>query len=73
MKAVLASLATIAPGTRVYVVAHSMGNRVLTRGFKALLDEDFDKGRAFKEIVLAAPDIDANVFKRDIAPGILGK
>ena len=73
MKAVLASLASMAPGVPVYVVAHSMGNRVLTRGLKALLDEDPGKRRAFKQIVLAAPDIDADVFRRDIAPGILGK
>ena len=73
MKTVLASLATLAPGTPIYVIGHSMGNRVLTRGLKALLDEDPGKRRAFKQIVLAAPDIDADVFRRDIAPGILGK
>jgi esterase/lipase superfamily enzyme len=73
MKAVLASLATVAPGTPVYVVAHSMGNRVMTRGFKALLDEDPNKRRAFRQIVMAAPDIDADVFRREIGPGILGK
>ena len=73
MTATLASIATLAPGTPVYVIAHSMGNRVFTRGFKALLDGDPGKRRAFKQIVLAAPDIDADVFKRDIAPSILGK
>jgi len=73
MKTVLASLATIAPGTPIYVIAHSMGNRVLTRGFKALLDEDRSKRRAFSQVVLAAPDLDADVFKRDIAPSILGR
>ena len=73
MTTVLGSLATMAPGVPVYVIAHSMGNRVLTRGLKALLDEDPGKRRAFKQIVLAAPDIDADVFRRDIAPGILGK
>jgi esterase/lipase superfamily enzyme len=73
MKDVLASLATVAPGVPVYVIAHSMGNRVLTRGFKALLDEDLNKRRAFRQIVLAAPDIDADVFRREIGPAILGK
>jgi esterase/lipase superfamily enzyme len=73
MKTVLASLATVAPGTPIYVIAHSMGNRVLTRGFKALLDEDRSKRRAFSQVVLAAPDLDADVFKRDIAPTILGR
>jgi esterase/lipase superfamily enzyme len=73
MKSVLDSLATVAPGTPIYIIAHSMGNRVLTRGYKALLDEDGTKRRAFNEIVLAAPDLDADVFKREIAPAILGR
>jgi len=73
MKAVLASLATVAPGAPIYVIAHSMGNRVLTRGFKALFDEDRSTRRAFSQVVLAAPDLDADVFRRDIAPSILGR
>jgi esterase/lipase superfamily enzyme len=73
MKAVLASLATIAPGTPIYVVAHSMGSRVFTRGFKALLEEDPAKRRPFRQIVLAAPDLDAEVFTREIGPAILSK
>ncbi|MBL8286983.1 MAG: alpha/beta hydrolase [Rubrivivax sp.] len=73
MRDVLASLATVAPGTPVYVIAHSMGNRVLTRGFKSLLDQDPRKLAAFRQIVLAAPDIDADVFRREIGPAILGK
>jgi esterase/lipase superfamily enzyme len=73
MKSVLASIASIAPGAPIYVIAHSMGNRVLTRGFKALLEEDPGKRRAFKQVVLAAPDIDADVFMREIAPAILNK
>ncbi len=73
MKTVLSSLATIAPGTPIYVIAHSMGNRVLTRGFKALLDDEPSKRAAFSQVVLAAPDLDADVFRRDIAPSILGQ
>lgn len=73
MRDVLSSLATIAPGTPVYVIAHSMGNRVLTRGFKSLIDQDAKKLAAFRQIVLAAPDIDADVFRREIGPAILGK
>jgi esterase/lipase superfamily enzyme len=73
MKAVLASLATVAPGTPIYVIAHSMGNRVLTRGFKALFDEDRSTRRSFSQVVLAAPDLDADVFRRDIAPSLLGR
>jgi esterase/lipase superfamily enzyme len=73
MQAVLASLATIAPGTPIYVIAHSMGNRVFTRGFKALMEKDPSQSAPFKQLVLAAPDVDADVFRREIAPVILGK
>jgi esterase/lipase superfamily enzyme len=73
MKDVLASLGTIAQNTPVYVIAHSMGNRVLARGFKALVAEDAKKLAAYRQIVLAAPDIDADVFRREIGPAILGK
>lgn len=73
MKEVLASLGTIALNTPVYVIAHSMGNRVLARGFKALVAEDARKLAAFRQIVLAAPDIDADVFRREIGPAILDK
>jgi esterase/lipase superfamily enzyme len=72
MKTVLASLATVAPGAPIYVIAHSMGNRVFTRGFKALLEKDPAASVPFKQLVLAAPDIDADVFRREIGPAILG-
>ncbi|HEY1312570.1 MAG TPA: alpha/beta hydrolase, partial [Steroidobacteraceae bacterium] len=64
MKTLLGSLSTIAPGTPIYVIAHSMGNRVFTNGFKALMVEQPGKQSVFKQIVLAAPDIDADVFRR---------
>ena len=73
MKEVLASLGTIAQNTPVYVIAHSMGNRVLARGFKALAAEDPKKLAAYRQVVMAAPDIDAEVFRREIGPAILNK
>ncbi len=54
----------------IYLIAHSMGNRALTGAVKALfLEHPEFKGR-FKEIILTAPDIDADIFKRDIAPAL---
>ena len=73
MKAVLASLAVAAPGAPIYVIAHSMGNRVFTRGFKALLETNPALSGPFKQLVMAAPDVDADVFRREIGPAILGK
>lgn len=55
----------------LYLVAHSMGNRALTGAVKELVQENPDIRNRFREIILAAPDIDAEIFKRDIAPFIV--
>jgi len=52
----------------LYVIAHSMGNRALTRAVAALLTEQPALRPRVTEVILAAPDIDAEVFARDIAP-----
>lgn len=52
----------------VYLIAHSMGNRGLTRAVAALFEKSPGMRARIREIILAAPDIDAEVFKRDIAP-----
>ena len=54
----------------VYLIAHSMGNRALTRSVVALLTDMPSLKNRLKEVILAAPDIDAAVFKRDIAPAL---
>jgi esterase/lipase superfamily enzyme len=55
---------------RVYLIAHSMGNRALTFAVTSLLGERPEFGSRIKEIILAAPDIDAGVFKDQIAPAM---
>jgi esterase/lipase superfamily enzyme len=55
----------------VYLIAHSMGNRALTRAFAAVVGQMPAIRRKFRALILAAPDIDAEVFKRDIAPQIV--
>lgn len=54
----------------LYLIAHSMGNRALTGAVKALFAEHPELKGRFKEIILTAPDIDADIFKRDIAPAL---
>src|ERR1035438_3911387 len=56
----------------IYLIAHSMGNRALTRAFAALVTQKPAIRQKFRELILTAPDIDAEVFKRDIAPQIIG-
>jgi len=55
----------------VYLIGHSMGTRGLTRALIEILREKPEIKSRLKEIILAAPDIDADVFKRDIAPQII--
>lgn len=54
----------------VYLIAHSMGNRALTRAVASLLTDKPTLQSRLKEVILTAPDIDADVFKRDIAPAL---
>jgi esterase/lipase superfamily enzyme len=55
----------------IYLIAHSMGNRALTRAFAALISLKPEVRGKFKQLILTAPDIDADVFRREIAPLIL--
>ena len=57
----------------IYLVAHSIGNRGLTKAIVELMYEKPELGKNIKEIILAAPDIDAEVFKNDIAPKMISK
>jgi esterase/lipase superfamily enzyme len=52
---------------KLHLIAHSMGNRLLTNVLKELEGEHHEV--LFNQIILAAPDIDASIFKRSIAPG----
>jgi esterase/lipase superfamily enzyme len=52
----------------VYLIAHSMGNRSLTRAVASLLTDTPSIKERLKEIILTAPDIDAEVFGKDIVP-----
>ncbi|MDZ7615441.1 MAG: alpha/beta fold hydrolase [Patescibacteria group bacterium] len=56
---------------RIHLVAHSMGNRALTSALRDLSFLPEDTRPRFSEVVLTAPDIDAEVFRKDIAPYIV--
>ncbi|MBL8392335.1 MAG: alpha/beta hydrolase, partial [Candidatus Accumulibacter sp.] len=57
-------LSRLGPGVPVYVVAHSMGNRILTQGLAELLRRRPDAERAFRQVVLASPDIGREEFRQ---------
>ena len=49
---------------KVHIIAHSMGNRGLLRGMWRIFDQVQTKSQvSFGQIILAAPDVDADLFK----------
>lgn len=58
--------------SEVYLIAHSMGNRILTRALIDVVETNAAARERIREVVLAAPDIDADVFRTQIAPRLPG-
>lgn len=73
MKNFLKDYLTKTDAKNIYLVAHSMGNRGLTKALIELMNEQPELKNKITEIILAAPDIDADVFKRDIGPKMISK
>jgi esterase/lipase superfamily enzyme len=55
----------------VNLIAHSMGNRALTNAVRELKMELREESALFNQIILAAPDVDAEIFRRDLAPALV--
>jgi esterase/lipase superfamily enzyme len=68
LKQFLAEFADQSGAENLYLVGHSMGTRALVSAVKDLFQERPEMKKRFKEIILAAPDIDADTFRRSIAP-----
>jgi len=69
----LTDLASKSGARSINLVAHSMGNRALTAALSEInLIRGNDSPPLFDRVVLAAPDIDADYFRRDLANRILG-
>ena len=57
------------PVQHIYLVGHSMGNRIIGRAMTTLANERLESDMLrFREIIMIAPDIDAEVFRMDMAP-----
>lgn len=61
------------PADHIYLIAHSMGNRALAGALGDLFASNPEIKSKIKEVLLTAPDIDAQVFRRNIAPKIVDK
>lgn len=59
-------------GANINIIAHSMGTFGFTTALKELMDEvaAVSEPPRFNQIILAAPDINAQVFLKEIAPKI---
>jgi esterase/lipase superfamily enzyme len=57
------------PVEDVYVIAHSMGNRIVGHALQRRKDKGKDT-KHLRELLLAAPDINADIFRREIAPAL---
>jgi len=62
----LEDIASKSGAKNINVIAHSMGNRALARTLQSFQDKHTNIH--FNQIILAAPDIDAAIFNRDISP-----
>jgi esterase/lipase superfamily enzyme len=70
LKEFLKDLAAKTKAQNIYLIGHSMGNRALTKAYIYLISERPELKKAFREVILVAPDIDSDLFKRDIAPAL---
>jgi esterase/lipase superfamily enzyme len=56
----------------IHLIAHSLGNRVLSRAMERIdLDPAIKPKPLFSQVILAAPDMDADVFREQLAPRML--
>ncbi|HEV7816242.1 MAG TPA: alpha/beta hydrolase [Janthinobacterium sp.] len=70
IKAFLLDFLAGSAAENVYLIAHSMGSRALARAVAGIIAERPDLAAKLREIILTAPDIDAAVFRSDIAPAL---
>lgn len=70
LRVFLDSVVKVTGAKHVHLIAHSMGNRALSLALQSMQPDRRDT--IFNQVVLAAPDIDADLFTQQIAPAIRG-
>jgi esterase/lipase superfamily enzyme len=71
LKAFLIDIADHSGADNIVLIAHSMGNRVLATALIEAAEARPGFAARVREVVLAAPDIDADMFRRDLAPRVI--
>lgn len=69
LKAFLLDVTRSSGARSIHLIAHSMGSRALTAALKEI-EAEAGRQTSFNQLVLAAPDIDADVFRQRVAPAI---
>lgn len=70
LKQFLGDIAVRSGAENIFLMAHSMGNRALTGAFLELIEERPHLKNRFRALLLTAPDIDAEIFRRDMAESL---
>jgi esterase/lipase superfamily enzyme len=72
LAAFLADFLQQSEAEHVYLIAHSMGNRAMTKATASVIAARPELAARIREIILAAPDIDADVFRQQLLPALAG-
>jgi esterase/lipase superfamily enzyme len=70
LKAFLLQIVQRSEAQSINLIAHSMGNRALSTALREIELEFRGQSQLFNHVVLAAPDIDADEFRTNIAPAM---
>lgn len=54
----------------VYLLAHSMGSRAMAKVVGSVLAAHPELGSRLREVILSAPDVDADVFRQQLVPAL---
>ena len=71
-KQFLTALIQKSGASKLHIIAHSMGNRLVVDTLEKLAAEKVAFQSIIRHVVLAAPDIDASVFKQQVVPAFKG-
>lgn len=70
LKEFLREIVSSSGAEKIHLIAHSRGTSILSYALKEIVYESPESRPKFNQIFLAAPDIDVDDFKEEIAPAI---
>ncbi|WP_028105169.1 alpha/beta hydrolase [Pseudoduganella violaceinigra] len=70
LSAFLADFLLQCEAEQVYLLAHSMGSRAMAKATASVIAARPELASRIREVILAAPDIDADVFRQQLLPAL---